>query len=67
MTMLFNIAISGRGYILEPIYATPLVSLYPTWFWIVFGVLGYTYPMLGLYLEGARKSLSYYITYPITD
>ncbi len=67
MTMLFNIAVSGFAAVFpEPIYATPLVSILPTWFWIVFGVLGYTYPMLGLYLEGApKKAYGYYITYPI--
>jgi len=67
MTMLFNFGITMvASFFPEPIFATPLVSLLPSWFWIVFGVLGYTYPMVGLYLEGApKKAYAYYITYPI--
>jgi cellulose synthase/poly-beta-1,6-N-acetylglucosamine synthase-like glycosyltransferase len=67
MTMLFNVGITVvAAFFTEPIYATPLVSMFPSWFWILFGVLGYTYPMVGLYLEGApRKAYLYYITYPI--
>ncbi|MCL6478835.1 MAG: glycosyltransferase family 2 protein [Peptococcaceae bacterium] len=67
MTMLFNIAITFvASFFPEPIYASPINAMMPGWFWVLFGVLGYCYPMLGLYLEGApRKAYYYYITYPI--
>ncbi|MFZ5597622.1 MAG: glycosyltransferase family 2 protein [Bacillota bacterium] len=67
MTMLINMLITGvAAFFPEPIYASPITSLMPGWFWVLFGVLGYSYPMLGLYLEGAPKSAYYYyITYPI--
>lgn len=66
-TMFFNIMITGVAALFpEPIYASPLTALMPGWFWWLFGILGYCYPMLGLYLEGApRKAYLYYITYPI--
>jgi len=49
----------------EPIFASPIASLAPNWFWWSFGILGYCYPMLGLILEGApRRAYFYYITYP---
>ncbi|MCL6610599.1 MAG: glycosyltransferase family 2 protein [Peptococcaceae bacterium] len=67
MTMLFNMLITlVAAFFPEPIYASPLTALMPGWFWVLFGVLGYSYPMLGLFLEGApRKAYYYYITYPI--
>ncbi len=67
MTMLFNILISVVAALFpDPIYASPITSLMPGWFWVLFGVLGYSYPMLGLILEGApKKAYFYYITYPI--
>ncbi|MFZ5632003.1 MAG: glycosyltransferase family 2 protein [Bacillota bacterium] len=67
MTMLFNIVITFvASFFPEPIYASPITALMPGWFWALFGVVGYCYPMLGLYLEGApRKAYYYYITYPI--
>jgi len=67
MTMLFNMAMTlVAAFFPEPIYASPLSSTLPGWFWVIFGVLGYCYPMLGLYLEGApKKAYYYYITYPI--
>jgi len=67
MTMLVNMLITAVAVLFpEPIYASPITSMMPGWFWVLFGVLGYSYPMLGLYLEGAPKeAYYYYITYPI--
>ncbi len=67
MTMLFNMLITiVAAFFPEPIYASPITSMMPGWFWVLFGILGYSYPMLGLFLEGApRKAYYYYITYPI--
>lgn len=67
MTMLFNMLITlVAAFFQEPIYFSPITQLMPGWFWVLFGLLGYCYPMLGLYLEGApRKAYYYYITYPI--
>lgn len=67
MTMLFNLSITFfASFFPEPIYFNPLTSLLPHWFWVLFGILGYSYPMLGLYLENApKKAYYYYITYPI--
>jgi len=40
-------------------------NMLPKWYWWVFGLVGYCYPMLGLILEGApRRAYFYYITYP---
>ena len=67
MTMLLNFLITFlASFFPFPIFATPLIDLLPGWFWITFAVLGYTYPMIGLYLEKApKKAYYYYITYPI--
>jgi len=67
MTMLFTFIMTFiASFFPEPIYATPITDLLPGWFWLMFGILGYTYPMIGLYLEGApKKAYYYYITYPI--
>ncbi|MGI6649167.1 MAG: glycosyltransferase family 2 protein [Bacillota bacterium] len=67
MTMLFTFIMTLiASFFPEPIYATPITNLLPGWFWLMFGILGYTYPMIGLYLEGApKKAYYYYITYPI--
>lgn len=67
MTMLVNMLITAVAVLFpEPIYTSPITSMMPGWFWVLFGVLGYSYPMLGLYLEGAPKeAYYYYITYPI--
>jgi len=67
MCMLFNFVITlVASFFPQPIYAAPITELMPGWFWVLFGILGYTYPMLGLYLEKApRKAYYYYITYPI--
>ena len=67
MTMLINMLITVVAVFLpEPIYASPITSMMPGWFWVLFGVLGYSYPMIGLFLERAPKeAYYYYITYPI--
>lgn len=67
MTMLFNIFMTVLASLFPvPIYAAVITDIMPGWFWVMFGVLGYSYPMLGLYLEGApRKAYLYYFTYPI--
>lgn len=67
MTMFFNMLITAVAmFFPEPIYASPIASMMPGWFWVLFGVVGYSYPMLGLYLEKAPKeAYYYYITYPI--
>lgn len=64
--MFLTFLFAGAAYFFpEPIYASPLASLAPNWFWWSFGILGYCYPMLGLVLEGApRRAYFYYITYP---
>ena len=66
MTMLLNFLLAGAQYFFPyPIFASPIASLAPNWFWWGFGILGYSYPMLGLLLEGApRRAYLYYITYP---
>jgi len=66
-TMLFDFLITiVAAFFPEPIYASPIASLMPDWFWYLFGALGYCYPMLGLYLEKAPlKAYYYYLTYPI--
>jgi len=67
MTMLINMLITLVAVFFDgPIYASPITSMMPGWFWVLFGVLGYSYPMLGLFLEKApREAYYYYITYPI--
>ncbi len=67
MTMLINCVLGlTAAFFPQPIFASPITDLMPTWFWITFGILGYCYPMLGLLLEGApAKAYLYYITYPI--
>jgi hypothetical protein len=64
--MLINFVLAGVAYLFpQPIYAAVISELAPTWFWWVFGILGYCYPMLGLVLEKApRSAYLYYITYP---
>ena len=66
MTMTLNFLLAGLAlFFPEPIFASPIASLAPNWFWWSFGILGYCYPMLGLILEGApRRAYFYYITYP---
>jgi hypothetical protein len=58
--------LAGAAYFFpQPIFASPVASLAPNWFWWGFGILGYCYPMLGLILEGApRRAYFFYITYP---
>lgn len=67
MAMFLNMILTFVAtFFAEPIFASPITELMPGWFWLLFGVLGYCYPMLGLYLEKApRSAYFYYITYPI--
>lgn len=62
MTFLF----SGAAYLSPvPLYESMLTRVTPHWYWWLFGLVGYCYPMLGLILEGApRRAYFYYITYP---
>lgn len=66
MLMLLNFLMAGLTKLFpQPIFASPIASLAPNWFWWGFGILGYCYPMLGLILEGApKRAYFYYITYP---
>jgi len=66
MTMLLSFVITALGLAIPSLYTVPLREVLPGWFFVAFAILGYTYPMLGLYLEKApKKAYLYYITYPI--
>lgn len=67
MAMLFNFLITVlASFFPDPIYTSLITGMMPGWFWLIFGILGYCYPMLGLYLEGApKKAYYFYVTYPI--
>ena len=67
MAMFINMILAGvAAFFTEPIFVGAISSHMPGWFWVAFGILGYSYPMLGLILEKApRSAYFYYITYPI--
>ncbi|NPV26095.1 MAG: glycosyltransferase family 2 protein [Firmicutes bacterium] len=67
MTVLFTFLISFiAAFFPQPIYTTIFSHLLPGWLWTILGILGYLYPMAGLYLENApKKAYFYYITYPL--
>jgi hypothetical protein len=63
--MLINILLGFANALSPtPLYTSLLAEFFTAPVWIMFGVLGYLYPMLGLFLEKApKRAYFYYITY----
>ncbi|MDR1617284.1 MAG: glycosyltransferase family 2 protein [Syntrophomonadaceae bacterium] len=64
-TMLVNILLGFANALSPtPLYTSLLAEFFTSPVWLMFGILGYLYPMLGLFLEKApKRAYFYYITY----
>ena len=63
ITIMFSTFLFAVATYLSPIplYESMFTNMLPKWYWWVFGLVGYCYPMLGLILEGLRAVLIFTI------